>query len=187
MQTVALTVGYGTVGQQMLEMHHSVPVGVGLIGKVAASGKSILRANLVGDPDHRMNPLLPATKGELAVPIKLGEEVLGVLDVQSDQTGALTENDQLVLEGLCGQVAVAIEGTILRQEMESRLRELNVLQRQMTREGWRDYHEHRPDTAGYQYSQTGVQSLERGVWPQTNGRAVKANGKGRVIAVAVRP
>ncbi len=192
MQTVALTVGYGEVGQKMLEMHHSVPIGVGLIGKAAASGKSILRPNLTGDPDHRANPLLPATQGELAVPIKLGDEVLGVLDVQSNQADALDANDQLVLEGLCGQIAVAIESTVLRQEMESRLRELNVLQRQMTREGWREYHTIRPDTAGYQYDHTGVQLLEGEAARPTNGRAAnghktKKDGGGTAVPTASLP
>ncbi len=189
LQTVALTIGYGQVGQQMLEMHHSVPVGVGLIGKAAATGKSILRPNLAGDPDYRTNPLLPHTKGELAVPIKLRDEVLGVLDVQSDQADALDANDQLILEGLCGQVAVAIEGTILRQEMEARLRELSVLQRQMTREGWRDYHTVRPDTSGYQYDHAGVRLLENDTTLPTNGRAQNApkNGNGTAVAAARLP
>ncbi|MBX3057630.1 MAG: GAF domain-containing protein [Anaerolineae bacterium] len=192
MQTVALTVGYGEVGQKMLDMHHSVPVGVGLVGKAAASGKSILRPSLTGDPDHRPNPLLPATKGELAVPIKLGDEVLGVLDVQSNRADALDANDQLVLEGLCGQIAVAIESTVLRQEMESRLRELNVLQRQMTREGWREYHTIRPETAGYQYDHTGVQLLEGEVARPTNGRAAnghkkKKDGGGTAVPTASLP
>ncbi|MCL4265548.1 MAG: PAS domain S-box protein [Anaerolineae bacterium] len=192
LQTVALTVGYGEVGQKMLEMHHSIPVGVGLIGKAAASGKSILRPNLTGDPDHRLNTLLPDTKGELAVPIKLGDEVLGVLDVQSNQVDALNANDQLILEGLCGQVAVAIESTILRQEMESRLRELHVLQRQMTREGWREYQSVRPDTSGYQYDHAGVQLLTGDTAAPVNGRAAngrqaKSDGVGTAVTAANLP
>jgi PAS domain S-box-containing protein len=190
MQTLALAVGYGEVGQKMLGMHHSVPVGVGLIGKAAATGKSILRADLTADPDYRPNPLLPDTKGELAIPIKLRDEVLGVLDIQSNRVNALNANDQLVLEGLCGQVAVAIEGTILRQEMESRLRELNVLQRQMTREGWREYQSARPDLPGYQYDHAGVQLLAEGMMPQTNGHTngtAKRKQGGTAVTAATLP
>lgn len=159
LQTVALTVGYGEIGEKMLALNHSVPMGVGLIGKAALSQRSILRPNLSNDPDHRPNPLLPDTKGELVVPIKLGDEVLGVLDVQSDKADALNENDQFVLEGLCGQIAVAIESTILRQEMESRLRELNILQRQMSREGWYEYKTARQQVNGYHFAHTGPQPL----------------------------
>ncbi|RME97511.1 MAG: GAF domain-containing protein, partial [Chloroflexi bacterium] len=51
------------------------------------------------------------------------KQVLGVLDVQSDVAGLLTEADQLALQGFCGQIAAAIEGTRLRQEMSERLAE----------------------------------------------------------------
>lgn len=175
MQSVGLTVGYGMVGEKMLAMNHSVPIGVGLVGKAAETGKSLLRPDLTDDPDHRPNPLLPATKGELAVPIKLRNEVLGILDVQSDTIGALNENDQLVLNGLSGQIAVAIESTTLRQEMEARLRELNVLQRQMTREGWREYKSVRQQHSGYQFSHGGVQPVTPELPTPTNGN--KRNGR----------
>lgn len=185
MQTLALTVGYGEVGEKMLALHHSVPMGVGLIGKAAASGKSILRPNLAGDTEHRPNPLLPATRGELAVPIKLKDEVLGVLDVQSDTADALNENDQLVLEGLCGQIAVAIESTILRQEMEARLRELNALQRQMTREGWHDYQVGRQRSSGYHFTHAGVQPVELVVEKQNGRQQNGQNGDTAVSALAI--
>jgi PAS domain S-box-containing protein len=133
---VVLIEGYGEVGAQMLQARHRMPMGTGLIGTAAATGETVLRSELTNDPDWRPNPLLPDTKGEIAVPIKLRGQVLGVLDVQSDQAGALTQDDQILLEGLCGQVAVAIEETRLRQEMEERLQELNALYASMSREGW---------------------------------------------------
>ena len=49
---------------------------------------------------------------------------MGVLDVQSSVADALSTEDQLLLEGLCGQVATAIESTRLRQEMVARLDEI---------------------------------------------------------------
>ncbi|MCP4363386.1 MAG: GAF domain-containing protein [Chloroflexi bacterium] len=174
MQTVALTVGYGEVGDKMLALNHSMPIGVGLIGKAAAVGASILRPNLANDPDWRANPLLPKANGELAVPIKLGNEVLGVLDVQSSVADELNENDQLVLEGLCGQIAVAIESTMLRQDMEARLRELNALQRQMSREGWQEYQSAKQQVNGYQFTQAGVQMLDESVF---SGAQLEANRK----------
>ncbi len=159
LDTVALVYGYGKVGQEMLELNHSVPMNVGIIGSAAASGKSILRPSLYTDETWQPNPLLPQTKGEIAVPIKLRNEVLGVLDVQSDKADKLDENDLLLLEGLCGQIAVAIESTRLRQEMEANLRELTTLQRYMSREAWQAYKKSRENIAGYQFDQTGVTPL----------------------------
>ncbi|MCA9933221.1 MAG: GAF domain-containing protein [Ardenticatenaceae bacterium] len=161
LETVALVYGYGDVGKEMLELNHSIPMNVGIIGSSAATGQSILRTNLHADTTWQPNPLLPNTKGELAVPIKLRDEVLGILDIQSDQVDKLDENDLLLLEGLCGQIAVAIESTRLRQEMESNLRELSTLQRYMSREAWQAYRQSRQNIIGYQFDQAGVSLLEK--------------------------
>ncbi len=117
---IRLIAGYGEIGERMLAEGHRVSMGVGLIGRAAASGESVLRGTLANDLDWKPNPLLPDTQGEIAVPIKLGSEILGVLDVQSDQPGALNTDDQLLLEGLCGQIAIAIENartTLERQKL----------------------------------------------------------------------
>ena len=159
LDSIALIEGYGDIGLQMRDLNHSVPYGVGIIGTSAATGKPVLRPNVASDPTWQANPLLPQTRGELSVPIKIGDNVLGVLDVQSDSVNQLDENDVLVLEGLCGQIAIAIESTTLRQDMESRLRELSSLQRQMSKEGWQQYQEMRKDVVGYQYDHGGVQPL----------------------------
>ncbi len=159
MDTLSLVVGYGAIGQKMQEMNHSMPMGVGLIGRSAETSQSVLRGQVANDPDWQPNPLLPHTKSELAVPIKLRSEVLGVLDVQSDRLNGVTANDQLMLEGLCGQIAIAIESTGLRQEMEGRLRELSLLQRQMSREGWQKYREAQKNIMGYRFDLAGLQTL----------------------------
>ncbi|MCB9008946.1 MAG: GAF domain-containing protein [Ardenticatenaceae bacterium] len=159
MDTLVLVVGYGDAGEKMLAMNHSMPMGVGLIGKAAQTREPVLRAHVATDPNWQSNPLLPETASELAVPIKLGEQVLGVLDVQSSLVNGLSANDQLLLEGLCGQIAIAIESTRLRQEMESRLRELSLLQRQMSREGWQKYQQTQHERVGYSFDLTGLQLL----------------------------
>ena len=110
---VVLINGYGETGQKMLAGGHQMPMGEGLIGTAAASGETVLRPTLADDPDWHPNPLLPDTQGEIAVPIKWQDTVLGVLDVQSDQAGALTDDDRLLLEGLCGQIAIAMHSAEL--------------------------------------------------------------------------
>ena len=157
---VVLVNGYGETGQKMLASGHKLPMGTGLIGTAAASGQTILRSTLAEDPDWRPNPLLPNTQGEIAVPIKFGEQVLGVLDVQSDQAGVLTEDDRLLLEGLCGQVAVAIEQTRLRQEMAERLEEVNRLYRSMSHEGWQTYRKTGNIPTGFIFDQGGLRSVK---------------------------
>ena len=106
---VVLITGYGAIGQKMLEAGHTLPMGRGVVGTAALTGKSILATDVQQDSDWRPNPHLPRTQGELAVPIKWRDQMLGILDVQSDQAGLLTEDDRLLLEGLCGQIATAME------------------------------------------------------------------------------
>ena len=123
---VVLINGYGETGQKMLADGHQMPMGAGLIGTAAASGETVLRPTLADDPDWHPNPLLPDTQGEIAVPIKWQNTVLGVLDVQSDQAGALTDDDRLLLEGLCGQIAIAMHSAELVEAVrqnEARLAE----------------------------------------------------------------
>lgn len=116
---VTLIRGYGETGQKMLEAGHKMPMGSGLIGTAAATGETLIRSTLAEDLTWQPNPLLPDTKGEIAVPIKWQDNVLGVLDVQSNEAGALTEDDRLLLESLCGQIAVAIHSTELLEELRT--------------------------------------------------------------------
>ncbi len=155
---VVLIEGYGETGARMKAMRHRMPMGIGLIGTAAETGQVALRPNLKNDPDWKPNPLLPETKGEIAVPIKLGDEVLGVLDVQSSTEDALGTDDQLLLEGLCGQIAIAIEGTRLRSSLSDQLLELNALQRASSREGWQVLAQAK-DVTAYVYEEASVRPL----------------------------
>jgi len=138
------------VGQALLDEGHHILVGEGVVGRAAASGQPVLSSDTSQEPAWLPHPLLPETRGELAVPIVWRDRVLGVLDVQSDRAGALTEDDQLLLEGLCGQIAIAIESTRLRQEMEGNLAELERLYRTMSREGWDVVYDQLP-SLGYRF------------------------------------
>jgi len=177
LDTVALIYGYGEAGAKMLALNHSMPLGVGLIGLAAATGQTTWRDNVTTAPDWQANALLPKTRSEIAVPIKLRDEVLGVLDIQSDKLNGFSENDQLVLEGLCGQIAIAIESTRLREEMDARMSELTTLQRYMSREGWEAYRAQKEELlTGYQFDHQGVLAL-----PNVSEKtAVNGNGRSAI-------
>jgi signal transduction histidine kinase len=80
----------------------------GLIGWCAAAGESVLAPDV--QADHRYVPLPESDRirSELVVPLRSGDEVLGVLDVQSEQLHAFTGVDRAVLESLAAQAAVAM-------------------------------------------------------------------------------
>lgn len=100
-------------------------VGQGIVGAAAATRKTIV-ANSVND-DSRFLPTLdhlPAdlnqdTQAEIAIPLMIGNELLGVLDVQSPQIGAFGSTEQVVLDALAAEVATAIyKGQQLAREQE---------------------------------------------------------------------
>jgi HAMP domain-containing protein len=116
--------GTGEAGKTMLERGHKIPRGRGLVGRACESGQVVLVAETTGDPTWLPNPLLPETKSEIAVPIMLGDEVLGALDVQENKVGGLGEEDADLLLSIAGQVAIALRNA--RQYADS--------QRQVERE-----------------------------------------------------
>jgi PAS domain S-box-containing protein len=102
--------GTGEAGEKMKLAGHSLAVGSrSIIGQVTATGKTIIVNNTAVDPLHRPNPLLPNTRAEAGIPLKIGDRVVGAIDLQSEETGAFKPEDMSVLEILADQVAVALE------------------------------------------------------------------------------
>ncbi|MCP4363392.1 MAG: GAF domain-containing protein [Chloroflexi bacterium] len=101
--------GTGEAGQIMLSRKHTLPAGQGLVGQAALHNKPVFIPDVSQSPDWKSNPLLPDTKAEIAVPIAIGEQVLGVLDVQHDVTGGLTDEDVQLLQAISYQVAIALQ------------------------------------------------------------------------------
>lgn len=100
--------GTGEAGRVMLERGHSIQRGKGLVGRAAESNQPVVVADVSKDANWLPNPLLPDTRSEVAVPVALGEEVLGVLDVQHNTQEAFQPADIQLLESLASQVAIAI-------------------------------------------------------------------------------
>ncbi|NLD73385.1 MAG: GAF domain-containing protein, partial [Chloroflexi bacterium] len=83
--------------------------GEGVIGHVARTAETLLVNDVSEDARFRADDALPETRSEIAVPLIVEDRIVGVLDVQSNQTNAFGENDRFVLETLGAQIAIAIE------------------------------------------------------------------------------
>jgi HAMP domain-containing protein len=99
--------GTGKASAAMLANGHRVLKGKGLVGRVVELGVPILSADVSQDPDWLPNPLLPDTKSEAALPIALGNDLLGVLDVQHNIADGLQQEDLYLLKSIANQVAIA--------------------------------------------------------------------------------
>ncbi len=124
----------GEAGEEMKNRQHALTVGSkSVIGNVTANGRTLIVNNTALDPIYRPNPLLPETRAEAGIPLKIGSRVIGALDIQGRETNAFLGDDISVLETLADQVAVAIDNARsyeLAQAAVSEMRELDRIKSQ---------------------------------------------------------
>jgi len=104
-----------------------VPLGRGMCGYAAQSGRTQFARDVSVDPHFFPYEGLPETRCELSVPILAGERLLGVLDIQEREVGALDETDRQTMEAVAAQVAIAVENARLYADQQRRVRELEAL------------------------------------------------------------
>ena len=112
--------GTGEAGQQMLANNHQLQMGTGLVGRAAEINQIVLVSDVTQDENWLANPLLPDTQSEVAVPIAIGNQVMGVLDIQDDTIGGLRPEDSDLLQSVANQVAVALRNARLYKEIQQR-------------------------------------------------------------------
>jgi PAS domain S-box-containing protein len=113
-QYAVLRESTGEAGQQMKENRHRLAIGSkSIVGQATARGEAVIVDDVTDDPTHFPNPLLPNTRAELALPLKIGDRVLGALDVQSIQTSAFNQDNISILVILADQLAVALNNAEL--------------------------------------------------------------------------
>jgi GAF domain-containing protein len=130
--------GSGTAGADMKAQGHSIPLNAptSLVARAARSREIVKVDNVRLAEDWLPNPLLPDTYAEMAVPIILGGDVVGVLDVQESQIAGLDEGDASLLRSLANQVAVTIRNAQLFNEVETALVISNAAQERYTEQSW---------------------------------------------------
>ena len=105
-------------GKKMLARGHRLKIGeVGIVGYVAATGEPRVASDVDLDTVWYNAPELPDTRSEMALALKARERVIGVLDVQSTQPAAFSEDDVAVLQTLADQLATAIANADLFQRV----------------------------------------------------------------------
>jgi GAF domain-containing protein/HAMP domain-containing protein len=133
-----LTASPTDAGRQMIANNHKLRVGeVGIVGRVAYTEEPRISLDTGADAVYFDNPYLPKTRSEMALPLKVENRMIGVLDVQSDQPQAFDKDDVAIMQILADQLATAIERTRLLQQVEQNLSDLQQAYGQFTREGWK--------------------------------------------------
>ena len=168
--TLVLASGAGRPGRQMVVEGRSIPLegGQSLVARAAREKKGVTVNDVTTAPDFLPHPLLPNTRAELAVPLMIGEQVIGVFDVQSDVIGRFTDADIAVQTTLASQVASALQNARLYSQAENSVQEARSLV------------ENAPEAIV-------VIDLATGLFIEANENAVKLYGLGRDELVKVGP
>jgi GAF domain-containing protein/HAMP domain-containing protein len=146
-------------GKRMLTQGHRLRIGqVGIVGNVASTGKPRIALDTGEDAVFFNNPNLPGTKSEMALPLRVGEKIIGVLDVQSTESAAFKPEDVEILTILADQVSIAFENARLFEEAQRSAVEAQSALRQYARTDWGRLQKVRKNK-GYKYSYKGIEPI----------------------------
>ncbi len=118
----------GEAGAQLKRAGHKLAIGSkSVVGFVAGKGESLIVNDITRDATYYANPLLPETRAEAAIPLKVSERIVGVLDVQSIQAYAFSEDNLRTLQILADQLAIAVVNSELFAETQEHLAQHRLL------------------------------------------------------------
>jgi GAF domain-containing protein len=118
----------GDAGTQMKRAGHKLKVGSkSIVGYVTGSGEPLIVNETTRDATYFANPLLPETRAEVAIPLKVGQRILGALDVQSSRAFSFGEEDLIILRILADQMAIAVINSELFADTQEHLSQHRLL------------------------------------------------------------
>ena len=178
-------------GQVMLARGHRLKVGEkGMVGFVSSTGRPRVALDTGADAVFFNNPDLPNTRSEIALPLRAGDQVIGVLDVQSTEPNAFAQEDVAILTTLADQVSIAIQNARQNEETRKALAESEALSRQFAKTGWQDFTK-RKKLLGIQHSGAKATLLyTKNAKVKNEGLQVtgqlKSKGRGAVMSLPIK-
>jgi len=118
----------GEAGAQLKRAGHKLGIGSkSIVGFVAGKGEPLIVNDTARDATYQPHPLLPETRAEASIPLKVSDRIVGVLDVQSKQTYAFSKENLRTLQILADQLAIAVVNTELFAETQEHLAQHRLL------------------------------------------------------------
>jgi GAF domain-containing protein/HAMP domain-containing protein len=140
----------GEAGYVLKQNRYRLEVsGRNMVG-TAIRERSAQIAQIASEEKQRFdNPLLPYTRSETALPLIVGDRVLGALNVQSTKESDFGPHVIETMQSMAGQVAIALENARLFQEAQHNIREMRTIQQQYLLEGWSGFTSQKEDELEY--------------------------------------
>ena len=141
----------GEAGKLLRQNRHRLEVaGRSMVG-TAIREKTARIAQIASEEKQRYeNPILSYTRSEIALPLIVGDRVLGALNVQSTKESDFGPQVIETMQNMAGQVAIALENARLFQEAQHNIREMRTIQQQYLLEGWSGFTAQKEDELEYQ-------------------------------------
>ena len=174
-RSLILRAGTGEAGIQLLERGHRLSISASSLNSRAASGRQPV---LVGDTHKSAhflpNSLLPLTRSELSVPLIANEQVVGVLDMQSERPETFSAANLAAFQVLAGQLAIAIQNSLLFHQTEEARLQVEEQARRLTTTGWEEFLDavDRSEKVGYVFRQEEVLPLVEASSPASDNTLV---------------
>jgi GAF domain-containing protein/HAMP domain-containing protein len=132
----------GEAGKVLKQNHHRLDVaGKSMVGTAIRERTPRIAQNTSQEKQRFENPLLPYTRSEVALPLIVGESVLGALNVQSTKEADFGPQVIETMKSMAGQVALTLENARLYQEAQHIIKEMRAVQKQYLLEGWSGFSE----------------------------------------------
>lgn len=130
----------GEAGRRLLARGHRLAIsGQSVIGRTTSEGRITAVLDTDSSDVHRKNDLLPNTRAELAIPLRIGRQIIGALDVQSLTPNSFTEDQIFTLQSMADQIAISLENARLYQESVRALEEIARTNRENTSAAWKQH------------------------------------------------
>ena len=127
-------------GKRMLERQHKLILdNNSIVGFVTSRNEPRIALDVGSDAVYFDNPDLPNTRSEMALPLRVGGQVIGALDVQSTEPNAFSETDANILSTLADQVAIALENARLFSKSREALKKSEDAFSQYVKQEWSSF------------------------------------------------
>lgn len=118
----------GEAGRVLKEQHHRLKLDdQSMVGNAIRQRRLQITSDVTQEAAHSTNPLLPETRSEIALPLMVGDRILGALDVQSVQPNAFDEGTATVLQSMADQIAVALSNAEQFKQTQAALEQASAL------------------------------------------------------------
>lgn len=102
-----------------------IPLNQGIVGKVATTGQPLRIGDVSQHPDYWQ--IIPETRSQLCVPLRADDEIIGVINTESNSYDSYTIQDEQFLVTIAGQLATAVKKILLFNSEQLRRKEAETL------------------------------------------------------------